>query len=210
MSATSPTMKPRSPIRPEGRRATRASAKARRPGCRQCPFRGPWGECRNAPLKSGRCGDWVWYMRGSKQCRRLWGKPKDPRTRRQRCWRALLGGASKKYSQALTDEQRDACIAAGAKQQSRPRVGQWGWLTGQQYWVRTECKGRGDGERKSGENAAKGLQTQWILLSTWERCRIATVSVPAQHRCPPGRAARPGSGARARGNGHWRELWRGG
>jgi hypothetical protein len=216
MSATSLTVKPRSPNSLKGRRATTASARPRRPGCRQCPFRGPWGECRDEALKSGRCGDWVWYMRGGKQCRRLWGKPKDPQTRGQRYWRALLGAASKKYSQSLTDEQQDACIAAGARQKSRPRMGQWGWLTGQQYWVRTECKGKGEGRGKSGEKATKELQTQGILVSTWERYRVATVSVPSRHRCAMGRGVRnaecrmrSGSGTRARASSHWRELWRG-
>jgi hypothetical protein len=62
-------------------------------------------------------------------------KPTYPRTARQQCWRDRFGDASRKYSLLLTDEQ-DACIAKGAKLRSRPRLGQSGPLTGQQYLVR--------------------------------------------------------------------------
>jgi hypothetical protein len=54
-------------------------------------------------------------MIGSKQFRRLWLRPRDPRTPSQRYWRARFRAASKAYSESLTDEQQDACIAAGAK-----------------------------------------------------------------------------------------------
>ncbi len=93
-------------------------------------------------LKSGRCGDWVWYMRGGKQCRRRWAKPRDPKTPAQLRCRERLAAASKEYNEALTAEQQDACIAAGAKQQSRPRLGDSGTLTGQQNWVQKRCKGK--------------------------------------------------------------------
>jgi hypothetical protein len=55
-------------------------------------------------------------------------------------WRARLAAASKSYNEALTDDQQDACIAAGAKRRTRPRLGQSGQQTGQQYWVGKECK----------------------------------------------------------------------
>ena len=74
------------------------------------------------------------------QWRRRWFKPFDPKAARQQAWRARLAAASKAYSETLTDEQQDACIAAGAKRRTRPRLGQAGQQTGQQYWVGKECK----------------------------------------------------------------------
>jgi len=87
------------------------------------------------PLKSGRCGDWVFYLWSGQQWRRRWLKPYDPKTPKQVYWRARLTAASKAYSETLTDEQQDACIAAGARRRTRPRLGQSGQQTGQQYWV---------------------------------------------------------------------------
>ncbi len=117
---------------------------------------GPAGECLDAETnKSGRCGDWVWYVRDGHQWRRRWLKPFDPKTAKQMAWRARLAAASKAYNEALTDEQQDACIAAGAKRRTRPRLGQSGLETGQQYWVGKECKekppasARQTGKRKS-------------------------------------------------------------
>lgn len=106
--------------------------------CRRCPLRGPKGRCFNPALKSGRCGDWIWYMRGGKQCRRHYTRPKDPRTLAQMLCRSRFGAASRRYSRSLTDEEREACIAAGAKLRSRPRLAQSGPLTGSQYWVRKD------------------------------------------------------------------------
>jgi hypothetical protein len=176
------------PTEPKGRRATTASARLRRPGCRQCPFRGPSGRCRDETLRSGRCGDWVWYVRGGKQLKRLWVKPRDPRTPSQRYWRALLGAASKRYNTALTDDQQDACIAAGAKQRCQPRFGPSGVLTGQQYWVRSQCQGKAEGRVKREAKAGKGLQTQGILASTREPHRYGTSSPPGRRRRNTGRA----------------------
>lgn len=107
--------------------------------CRTCPSRAPSGRCLAPGLKSGRCGDYVWYVSGNTQHRRRYVIPKDPRTPEQLLRRARFGAASIKYSRSLTDQERKACIAAGAKLRSRPRLGQWGWLTGQQYLVRKEC-----------------------------------------------------------------------
>ena len=81
--------------------------------CPRCPFYAPSGKCLNPTLRSGRCGDWIWYVRNGKQFRRLWSRPRDPRTPLQLHCRARLGAASKRYSQGLTDGQQDACIAAG-------------------------------------------------------------------------------------------------
>jgi hypothetical protein len=79
------------------------------------------------------------YMRGSKQCRRRYARPMDLRTVAQLLCRARFTGASRRYSRLLTDAQQDACIAAGSKVQSRPRLGQSGPLTGQQYWVHKDA-----------------------------------------------------------------------
>jgi len=95
-------------------------------------------------LKSGRCGNWVYYMRNGKQRRRRYVKPKDPRTPKQLQVRAALAAASKAYSWELTEEQRAECRTAGAKIRSRPRLYQSGPLTGQQYHIgRTTAEKRG-------------------------------------------------------------------
>jgi hypothetical protein len=78
-------------------------------------------------------------MRGGKQSRRRWAKPRDPRNPSQLYWRARMAAASRQYSAALTDAQQDACIAAGSRRRCRPRMGPSGWLTGQQYRGRTQC-----------------------------------------------------------------------
>ena len=162
--------------------------------CRDCLRCGPAGRCLHLALKSGRCGDWVWYvLQGRKQCRRRWVKPKDPRSLRQRRRRGRLGAASGKYSRLLTDEQRDGCIAAGAKVRSRVRLGQWGWLTGQQYWVGKECAAKAEGGDRQGliataqvpqtqrltkHHPSEVRQRQGITRSTWDRHRSCTVVAP--------------------------------
>ena len=123
-------------------RRRRALAPGIVPGgcCSRCALCGPAGECLDATaLKSGRCGDWVWYVRNGHQWRRRWVKGFDPKTPKQRAWRARLATASKAYNEALTDEQQDACTAAGAKRRTRPRLGDSGPETGHQYWVGKEC-----------------------------------------------------------------------
>ena len=52
---------------------------------------------------------------------------------------ARLTAALKAYSEVLTDAEQDACIAAGAKRRTRPRLGQSGPQTGHQYWVSKAC-----------------------------------------------------------------------
>ncbi len=74
------------------------------------------------------------------QWRRRWVKPYDPKTAKQLAWRAHLAAASKAYHEVLTEEQRQACIVAGAQRKTRPRLGQSGKETGQQYWVGEQCK----------------------------------------------------------------------
>ncbi len=108
--------------------------------CGRCVFCGPGGECRDGTAcKSGRCGDWVWYVRNGHQWRRRWLKGFDPKTAKQRAQRARLAAASKAYNEVLTEAERRACIAEGAKRRTRPRLGQSGPQTGQQYSVGKEC-----------------------------------------------------------------------
>ena len=108
--------------------------------CSRCALCGPAGECLDGVArKSGRCGDWVWYVRNGHQWRRRWLKGFDPKTAKQRARRARLAAASKAWSEVLTEEQRAACITEGAKRQTRTRLGQSGRQTGQQYWVGKEC-----------------------------------------------------------------------
>ena len=167
---------------PKGRNAGRRSVPRRTRRCPQCPFYGPEGHCLDRTIRSGRCGDWVWYMRGKKQCRRRWVKPSDRRTAKQRHWRSRLGSVSRSYSATLTDDQQNACIAAGAKVRSRPRLGQWGWLTGQQYWVHNECPIKVQARVRNTQGWTKGLQTKGISASTWDTHRSMPAVAPGQRR----------------------------
>jgi len=167
----------------------RPAARRRRRGCRDCPFRAPSGQCLDTRMRSGRCGDRVWYpLPGGKQGHRLWVKPRDPKTPKQRYWRARLGAASRNYSAALTDEQQDACIAAGAKRRSRPRLGEWGWLTGQQFWVGQQCATKAEAGVQNGEKCIKALQTKGISAPAWDPHRSASLLRPWHHRRNMGRA----------------------
>jgi len=210
------TDKPQDSQRRKAGTIPKVSQGRRCPGCR---FYAPSGKCLNPTLRSGRCGDWVWYVRNGKQFRRLWSRPRDPRTPLQLLCRARLGAASIRYSEGLTDGQRDACIAAGARLQSRPRLLQSGPLTGPQYLVRQECATKAAVGARSAGTVAKPLQTQGISASTWEHYRSATIALPwqcARRTAHPGRiitigpvreGARAGQSCR---NECRRELWRGG
>ena len=159
-------MKASASNRAQGRNTVRKRPRSRRPRCRDCPFRAPSGKCVDRTIKSGRCGDWVWYLRGRKQWRHLYVKPKNPRTPRQQHWRARFGAASKKYSHSLTDEQQDACIALGAKLRSRSRLDQSGPLTGQQYAIRRAYAANATERPQNAEKRERALQTKGILVST--------------------------------------------
>ena len=124
------------PNRSKSLRAIKRQDKLRRNTCLRCPFRAPSGRCLDLTPRSGRCGDYVYYvLPGGKQWRRRWVRPKDPRTAAQLQNRARLGGASHGYGARLSEVERTSCTAAGAQRQSRPRLGKSGPLTGQQYWV---------------------------------------------------------------------------
>ena len=91
-------------------------------------------------MKSGRCGDWVWYVWKGQQWRRRWVKPLDHKTPEQMYWRARLAAASKAYHEQLTQEQRQVYIRAGAQKKTKPRLSQSGKHSGLLYWVSEQCK----------------------------------------------------------------------
>jgi hypothetical protein len=174
----------------------------------------PRRKCQKNPEipKSGRGGEWVYYMRGRTQCRRRYVKPRDPRTAKQLAARARLGASSKEWSQgqALTESDRAACGAVGGRIKSRTRLGQWGWLTGQQWFVKRVCAGgawsvereaaQGGDPKAEGRRAEEGRNPMrvgddrrgvcgvggWSRgrrgRSTWEWCRSGWLAVPSQCR----------------------------
>ena len=157
--------------------------------CRRCPFRAPSGRCLDRAIKSGRCGDWIWFVRHGKQIRRLYVRPRDPRAPAQLRSRAQLSAASRKYSYSLTEKQQDACIAAGAKRRSRPRLRQSGPLTGQQYSIRRQYalqKAHGYGTKTA--VAPQVPQPQKLNPTTWEPRRGSSRVAPDPRRPGTGRA----------------------
>ena len=197
-------MKARALRKRPGRKPKTLSALPRRPSCRDCRFRSPSGACLDPVLTSGRCGDYVRYVRGNKRYRRLYVKPSNPRTSRQQRWRDRFGAASSKYSHSLTEEQRVACIAAGAKLRSQPRLGQSGPLTGQQYSIRREFGANANSRLKQpGETTkvpqlqrvtrkykSQVLQPQRLMRSTPDHRRGMSVTLPLPYRRNIGRGSR--------------------
>ena len=166
------------------------------PRCRDCRFCGPSKRCLDPVIKSGRCGDWVWYLRGSKQCRRRYAWPKDPRTVAQLLNRGRFRTSSKRYHRVLTGEQQDAYIAAGAKLRSRPRLGQSAPLTGQQYWMRKDAtQAKVAVKIKSLNTMPQVLQPQSVARSTSGTHRGISRVSPEQHRLNAG-PVRGGRGVR--------------
>jgi hypothetical protein len=155
-------MKARPQKKRPGRKPKNTSALPRSPRCRDCRFRATSGACLDPVLTSGRCGDYIRYVRGNKQFRRLYAKPANPRTPEQRRWRDRFGDASRRYSHSLTDEQRDACVAQGAKLKSRPRMRSSGRLTGQQYSIRKDYAARADVKKQKKRPTAKVPQLQLV------------------------------------------------
>ena len=163
--------------------------------CRGCPFYAPPKQCLDPAIKSGWCGDWIWYVRGSKQFRRRYAQPRDPRTVAQQLCRARLTAASRSYSRLLTDEQQDACIAAGAKVRSRPRLGQSGLLTGQQHWVRKDyARQKAQYEGENAKTAWKPEQNHGFPRSTSDTHRGISVVSPGQRRLKAGPARKGKAG----------------
>jgi len=150
--------------------------------CRRCPFRGPSGECRDPALKSGHCGDWIWWMRNGKQIRRAYIRPHDPRTPAQRRSRTRLSAASRKYSYSLTEKQRNTCIVAGAKRRSRPRLFQSGPLTGQQYSISREyALQNAHGNPVKTAIAPQVPQRQKLKVTSWDPRHSAPSVPPERH-----------------------------
>jgi hypothetical protein len=163
------------------------SARAR-PRCGQCPFCSPSGGCLDAALKSGRCGSWIWFVRGGKQLRRRYVRPRDPATLAQLRSRDRLSVTSWKYSALLTDEQQDACIAAGAKVQSRPRLDQSGTLTGQQFHVHREyARDKAKSKVTKVQIASQLTQPQQVTRTSWDTRRGHAGVTPRSRRpdAPP-------------------------
>ena len=178
--------------RPDVIEQPRPKVRRRRRLCLGCPFLAPSGKCLDARLKSGRCGDWIFYVWGGKQFRHLDVKPHDPRTPSQRCCRNRLTGASRRYSRSLSEAERAACIAAGAKRRSRKRLGQCGRLTGQQHWVGKECARLAEAVVADVQSASKPLETKGNSIPTWERHRGTSLVAPWQLRGGKQRAGREG------------------
>jgi hypothetical protein len=154
---------------------------------------------------SGRSRGYVYYWFKGRQRWRRYVIPKNPRTPAQQRARAIFGTASKTWSEdgLLTEEQRDAWYADGARKESRPRLGQSGPLTGQQNYVGRNCarKQRDSGmlshliERKA--KKPKSSETRRELISQvftfqpvmrptpWIR-RAYTVVAPSYRRIPRG------------------------
>ena len=158
--------------------------------CRRCPFCAPSGRCLERTIKSGRCGDWIWFVHRGKQIRRLYLRPRDPRTPAQLRSRARLSAASRKYCCFLTEKQQNACIAAGAKLRSRPRMGQSGPLTGQQYSIRRQYalqKAHGKGVKTA--LAPQVHQIKALKPTSWELRRGVSRVAPDRRRPGTGRAS---------------------
>ncbi len=158
--------------------------------CHHCPFRASSGGCLDRRTKSGRCGDWVWFVRYRKQFRRLYVRPHDPRTPAQLRSRARLSAASAKYSCFVTEKERHACIAAGARLRTRRRLFQFGPLTGQQYSIRRQyALERAHGRGIKTAIAPQVLLRQEVKRTTWERFQTATRVAPGLNRPRPRHAS---------------------
>jgi hypothetical protein len=155
------------------------------PRCRRCGLWKPSGECADTAIKSGRCGDWIWYVFHGKQCKRRYVRPKDPRTLPQLRSRGRLSAASKLYSQALPDQQQVACIAAGKKKRCRRRLGPSGVMTGHQYWVHKERARRKALSKATKPQIAPQLSPpQALPRPTSDAHRLPTGRTPDAHPLP--------------------------
>jgi hypothetical protein len=171
------------PNRSKLQRSFKRRDKRRRNWCRRCPFSAPGGRCLDTTIRSGRCGDWVFYLLpGGKQCRRRWVRPKDPRTPAQVQHRTRLAAASRRYSSGLSEQERDARITAGAKVRSRKRLGQSGPLTGQQYSVRRDYAMNAGAKVLNTGIPAKVPKPQMVTRPTWEPRHGSAVVLPDQRQ----------------------------
>jgi hypothetical protein len=124
--------------------------------------------------KSGRFAGWIYYMRGNKQVRRPYVKPRDPRTPAQLRNRAAFGAAVKTWSEGrgMTQDDQRAWIAAAAKIPSRPRLAQSGPLSGQQHFIAVNCARAQQGQKmllKAPAERALGPKPQRKLVRSTAR-----------------------------------------
>jgi len=84
--------------------------------------------------KSGRSGDFVFYMRRKTLCRRRYVVPTNVRTAARRRTRGVFGAIAKAWGERLTEDQRQAWVASAAKVQSHPRLWQSGPLFGAMHF----------------------------------------------------------------------------
>ncbi len=84
--------------------------------------------------KSGRSGDFVFYMRRKTLCRRRYVVPTNVRTAARRRTRGAFGAIAKAWRERLTEEQRQAWVASAARVKSRPRLWQSGPLFGEMHF----------------------------------------------------------------------------
>jgi hypothetical protein len=89
--------------------------------------------------KSGRSGDYVFYMRRKTLCRRRYVIPRNVRTAARRRTRGAFGAIAKAWGERLTEEQRQAWIDSGAKIESHPRLWQSGPLRGEMHFEGINC-----------------------------------------------------------------------
>ena len=101
-------------------------------------------------------------------------------------------------SQSLTPEERRACIAAGSKLRSRPRLGQSGPLNGQHYSIRRDYSTPPAQRPPHAKSSRNPLQTKAISRSTSDPCRTTAGPLPKQHARNTGRAGnhKPGRAPR--------------
>ena len=85
--------------------------------------------------KSGRWGNWEYYMRRGKQRCRRHAERKKSRTPAQGQARDAFGGPARAWGKKLTQEQRDAWNAVAKHVWSKPRLGQSGPLHGEQVFT---------------------------------------------------------------------------
>jgi hypothetical protein len=89
--------------------------------------------------KSGRCRNVVAFQSRFGLCLREWVTPRNIATPARDFMRGVFGHYSQAWGKALTQEQRDRWNYAGPQVMSRPRCGQRGPLSGQQFFERVNC-----------------------------------------------------------------------
>jgi hypothetical protein len=86
----------------------------------------------------GKLGTTVTWKGRNGMVRRWKAIPRNPRTTDQLAVRAKLASQAAAYDQ-LTDAQQEAWVAAAAKVQTSPTLGQSGPLTGYQLFIKVNC-----------------------------------------------------------------------